>query len=56
MLARLLGLRYAYAIAVAFTLINSVVVLLAGVRQRLEGYRTCSCCRRSCSSSRSGCT
>jgi uncharacterized membrane protein YqhA len=38
MLQRLLGFRYVYVIAVVFTLINSVVFLLAGVRQSFEGW------------------
>ncbi|HYB44477.1 MAG TPA: YqhA family protein [Candidatus Methylomirabilis sp.] len=35
---KLLAIRYVYWIAVAFTLINSVVFLLSGIRQSLEGY------------------
>src|SRR5262245_36358014 len=38
MLTRLLALRYLYLIAVVFTLINSILFLLAGVRQSLAGY------------------
>jgi len=38
MLRGLLSVRYVYVIAVAFTLINSVVFLIAGVRRSLEGY------------------
>ncbi|HEY7254930.1 MAG TPA: YqhA family protein [Methylomirabilota bacterium] len=40
MLTRVLLLRYAYVIAVAFTLINSVVFLISGVHQSIEGYRS----------------
>jgi uncharacterized membrane protein YqhA len=38
MLTRLLAVRWVYVIAVAFTLLNSVAFLLAGVRWSLEGY------------------
>ena len=38
MLTRVLLLRYAYVIAVVFTLINSVVFLISGVHQSIEGY------------------
>jgi uncharacterized membrane protein YqhA len=39
MLTQLLQLRYVYAIAVIFTLINSVLCLAAGIRESVEGYR-----------------
>jgi uncharacterized membrane protein YqhA len=38
MLLKLLSLRYLYAIAVAFTLINSAVFLLVGARYSIEGW------------------
>ena len=37
-LQKLLHVRYMYLIAVVFTLINSAVFLLVGVRQSFEGY------------------
>jgi uncharacterized membrane protein YqhA len=39
MLIKLLHLRFVYAVAVIFTLVNSVFCLVAGIRQSLEGYR-----------------
>src|SRR4030095_3419963 len=39
LLIKALQLRYVFAIAVIFTLINSVLCLAAGIRQSLEGYR-----------------
>ena len=38
MLRNLLGVRHVYAVAVVFTLINSVVFLLVGARYSIEGY------------------
>jgi uncharacterized membrane protein YqhA len=39
MLIKLLQLRFVYAVAVVFILINSVFCLAAGMRQSFEGYR-----------------
>ncbi|HEY7203787.1 MAG TPA: YqhA family protein [Methylomirabilota bacterium] len=39
MLIKVLQLRYVLAVAVVFTLINSVLCLAVGIRQSLDGYR-----------------
>ena len=38
LLIKALQLRYVFAIALFFTLVNSVACLVAGIRQSLEGY------------------
>jgi len=38
MLTKLLRLRYLYAIAVVFTLINSIIFLLVGARHSVDGW------------------
>ena len=39
MLIKVLQLRYVLALAVLFTLINSVLCLVVGIRQTFDGYR-----------------